>query len=297
MSEPATWTVRPLSAMHMQRSMARPGRPVRLGRRGVAGSAAAVASVLLVAGCAARPAPPAASGAEVEAARQSMASVPPPVARARSEEEDVAMLANVVWRLAAAAEPVCAAHLGRTCGFVVKLNHSATTTARAEAHGWNEVTVSAGMVRLAEAEDELAAVVGHEFGHHLAEHLDLRYIRGKVAGTAASALLGMVLPFGGFAGLLLSQGASQLGAIAARFTYAKEEEREADYLGAYLAARAGYDLERAGGIWAKLARPETRGWAGFLATHPAGAERLAAWRLAAEKFRAMRTLMPRRAGY
>ncbi|CAA9275386.1 MAG: hypothetical protein AVDCRST_MAG08-3413 [uncultured Acetobacteraceae bacterium] len=252
--------------------------------------------LLLLAGCAARTAPPAVSDAEVEDARRSIAAAPPPAAQPRPAEEDAAMLGSVAQRLAAAAEPVCAAQLNRACGFVVRLDPS-TTTARAAAHGQGQVTLTAGMLRLVETEDELAAVVGHEFGHHLAGHLGRQRTRGAVAGTVASAVLGAVVPFGGLAGLALGQGAAELGAGAARLAYSKAEEREADYLGAYLVARAGYDLGRAGNLWARLARPESAargGAAGLLATHPAEAERLAAWRRAAEEIRASPDLMPRR---
>ncbi len=275
--------------------MGTPGRAVRSGRLGFVGSAAALS---LLAGCGgARPAPPTVTAAEVEAARQSIAAAPLPAAQARPADEDMAMLASVARRLAAATEPVCVAQLGRACGFVVTLDLS--QSARAWAHGGEQVTVTAGMLRLAESEDELAAVVGHEFGHHLAGHLGRQRVRNTVAGTAASTVLGAVVPFGGLAALALGQGAAQLGAGAARIAFSKAEEREADYLGAYLVARAGYDLGRAGNLWARLSRPEAArsgGLAVLLATHPAEAERLAAWRRAVEEIRASTDLMPRRRG-
>jgi predicted Zn-dependent protease len=203
------------------------------------------------------------------------------------------MLRSAAQRVAYAADPVCAAHLGRPCGFTVRLDPS--DSVRAAAHGSGQVTLTAGMVRLVETEDELAAVLAHEFGHHLAGHIGRQWTRGTVAGTAASAALGALVPFGGLAGWAFGQGAAQLGAGAARLAYSKGEEREADYLGAYLVARAGYDLDRAGNLWARLARPEARGGlATLLATHPAEAERLAAWRRAAEEIRASPDLIPRR---
>lgn len=283
----------------MGKNIAAPGRPIRPGRRSVTRPASTAVSVVLVVGCAAKHVPPAVSDTEVEAARRSIAAAAPPALLARLPEEDKAMLTTVARRLADAAQPVCVAHLGRPCRFTVGLYPSpASARAMAVAYGWNQVTITIGMVRLAETEDELAAVVGHEFGHHLADHINLQYARGKVAGTAASTLLGMVVPFGGLAGLVLGQGASQLSADAVRLAYAKSEEREADYLGAYLVARAGYDLDRAGNLWARLSRPEAattrNGIAGLLATHPAEAERLAAWRRSAEEIRASPDLMPRR---
>jgi predicted Zn-dependent protease len=56
----------------------------------------------------------------------------------------------------------------------------------------------------------------------------------------------VVVPFGGIAGWALGQGAAQLGSSAAQLAFSKDEESEADYLGAYLVARSGYDLDRAG---------------------------------------------------
>lgn len=250
-----------------------------------------------IAACAPRPAPPAVTAAEVDAARRAIAAAPPPAAQPRSPEDSAAMLAAVAARLATAAEPVCAAQLNRACGFTLRFDPS-SDTARAFAHGQGQVTLTAGMVRLVETEDELAAVVAHEYGHHLAGHLTRQRTRGTVAGTVASTVIGAVVPFGGLAALALGQGAAQLGAGAARLAYSKAEEREADYLGAYLVARAGYDLDRAGNLWARLSRPEAattrNGIAGLLATHPAEAERLAAWRRSAEEIRASPDLMPRR---
>jgi predicted Zn-dependent protease len=269
-------------------------------RAGSGGGARLGAALLplatLAAACAARPAPPAVDAAEVEAARRSIAAAPPPAAQPRAAEENTAMLASAAARVAAAAEPVCAAHLGRACRFTVRLD-PASDTARASAHGGGQVTITAGMVRLVETEDELAAVVAHEFGHHLAGHIGRQRTRGAVAGTVAGTVIGAVVPFGGLAGWAIGQGAAQLGSNAARLAYSKAEEREADYLAAYLVARAGYDLERAGNLWARLSRPDAArrsGIAGLLATHPAEAERLAAWRRATEEIRASPDLMPRR---
>ena len=169
---------------------------------------------------------------------------------------------------------------------------------RAEASGLGRIRVTRGMVRLLPEDDALAAVLAHEVGHHLAGHIGRQYMRGAAAGAATSAALGAVIPFGGLAGWALGQGAAQLGAGAARLVFSKAEEREADYLAAYLVARAGYDLDRAGRLWLALGRGRDgapRDSAGPLDSHPAGAERLAAWRRTVEEIRASPDLMPRRA--
>jgi len=62
----------------------------------------------------------------------------------------------------------------------------------------------------------------------------------------------------------------QLGGVI----YSKQFEREADYLGTYIAARGGYDISDAAEIWRRMAVEfpnaisET-----FLATHPSTPER------------------------
>ena len=131
-------------------------------------------------------------------------------------------------------------------------------------------------------------MLGHELGHHLADHLGRRRARGVVAGTAAGTLLGALVPFGGLAGWALGEGAALAGSQGAQLAISKEEEREADYLGAYLVARAGYDLDRAGLVWVRLTRGGPQETAGLLDSHPAGPERLAAWRQATAEIRLSR---------
>jgi Zn-dependent protease with chaperone function len=195
----------------------------------------------------------------------------------------------------AAAQPLCAAYRHAPCQFQVALDPSMVP--RAEAYGQERITVSAGMMNILDNEDEIAAVLGHEFGHHLAGHSGHRVARGMAAGTAAAAVLGAVVPFGGLAAWMLGQGAAELGASAARLTFSKEEEREADYLDAYLVARAGYDLDRAGRLWVKLAQNSPQESAGPLDSHPAGPERLAAWQRTSIEIRASSDLVPRQRGF
>jgi predicted Zn-dependent protease len=267
-----------------------PNRAARSPRRVAAGPL--LAAAVLAAACTTHYLPPAVDQAEVEAARQAIAA-PAWAAAARDPTlaDTANRLATVTRRVSDAAQPLCTADLGRTCPLEVVLDPSAAP--RAEATGRGRILVTAGMVRLLDGDDELAAVVAHEAGHHLAGHIGRQLARGLAAGTVASALLGAVLPFGGLAGWALGQGAAELGAGAARLAFSKEEEREADYLAAYLVARAGYDPERAGRLWEILGRGRAGESAGLLDSHPAGPDRLAAWRRTAEEIRVSPDLVPR----
>ena len=255
---------------------------------------AAALATGVVGGCGARHAPPPIGADDLQAARRAIAEAPPLVSNGRPTAASAAMLDGVARRMADAAQPLCAAYRHAPCDFRVSLDPS--TDLRAEAFGQGRVTVSAGMMGVLDNEDEVAAVVGHELGHHLAGHLGRQRARGVAAGAAASAVLGAVVPFGGLAAWALGQGAAELGAGATRLAFSKGDEREADYLDAYLVARAGYDLDRAGQVWVKLARRDPGETAGPLDSHPAGPDRLAAWRRAAEEIRASPDLVPRRDG-
>ena len=246
-------------------------------------------AVGLLAACAPRFTAPAAEPAEIAAARQTVAEAGRPIATARSPEDAAAILATVAARVGAAAGPLCAAHLRAGCGLAVVLDPDLAVSAALDGA---QVRVSLGMMRLLATEDEVAAVVGHEYGHRIAEHVSRRRLRGAAAGTAAGTVLSAAVPFGGVAAFLLGQGAAELGAAGARQAFSQAEEREADYLAAYLVARAGYDLDRAGMVWVRLTRDpgETAGW---LSTHPGGPERLAAWRRAAAEVRDSPNLAPR----
>lgn len=256
--------------------------------------ACALLAMVSTARCGARFAPPQVNPAELEAARLTVVEGVPPAIGMQSAEQATVVLTTVSQRLTAAAQPLCTTYLGQPCGFRVSLDRSATP--RAAMIGQGEVTVTLGMMSLLGSEDEVAAVVGHEFGHHVAGHIGKRRARSFAAGTVAGTLLGAVVPFGGIAGWALGQGAAQIGSSATQLAFSKDEEREADYLSVYLVARAGYDLDRAGLVWVRLTRGGPNETAGWLDSHPAGPERLAAWRNTIDEVRASTDLVPRRPG-
>lgn len=95
-------------------------------------------------------------------------------------------------------------------------------------------------------DDELALVIAHEMAHNILDHND-RIAKERI-GTGILASLGI--------------GAGKL----------RDFEREADRLGLYLAARAGYDYRIAPAFWSRLS--STSGLANVWAsTHPTGAQR------------------------
>lgn len=127
------------------------------------------------------------------------------------------------------------------------------------------VCVTTGLMRFIKDDDELAFVVGHELSHHILGHL---------AKKTVNVLLGTVLDIlVSVAGGIPTQGVfQQLGALV----FSEEFEKEADYLGTYLAARAGYDVKKAPDFWRRMAVefPQAISKA-FLSSHPSTPERFA----------------------
>jgi Zn-dependent protease with chaperone function len=159
-----------------------------------------------VTGCGPRFTPPAADPTGLDVARQAIIATAPAVGMAGTPET---MLADVSQRLAQAAQPLCTAYGSQDCALQITFDPSAT--ARAAMSGQGRVTITLGMLRLLGSEDEVAAVLGHEFGHHLANHISRRRARGLAAGTVAGTLHGAVVPLGGLTGWALSEGAAVAG--------------------------------------------------------------------------------------
>ncbi len=152
-------------------------------------------------------------------------------------------------------------------GCAIPINYVMTDEANAFTSD-ARIVINSGIVALAETDAQLAVIIGHELAHSNLGHLNKRRwntVVGWVGGTLVDA---------GF----LSGGVSTGGAFRKAFekagarAYSVGFEREADYVGAYYAARAGYELTGAEEIWRKLGQshPESLRLA---RTHPTTPER------------------------
>lgn len=131
-----------------------------------------------------------------------------------------------------------------------------------------------GLIDLAQNDDEIAIVMGHEVAHVTSRHGGER-----MSQNLLGALGGLALALGTSGdrhneAYLLAYGASfTLGTLA----FSRHHELEADAIGLGFAARAGYDPRAGVTFWRKMAagsnRQEPPKW---LSTHPPSAERIAA---------------------
>ena len=60
----------------------------------------------------------------------------------------------------------------------------------AYAHGANNITINSGLIRRTVTDEELAFVLAHEAGHHIANHLNEDKLNSAVGGTIGGILMG-----------------------------------------------------------------------------------------------------------
>ena len=135
--------------------------------------------------------------------------------------------------------------------------------------------VYSGLLSVTGDEDSLAVVMGHEVAHAVAHHGAERMSQGLLAQ------IGMTAAAVGMQGMdpAQRQGVMQalgLGVtVGAILPFSRSHESEADELGLYLAASAGYDPRAAVGLWQRMAKQNTGGRPPeFLSTHPAEQTRI-----------------------
>jgi len=141
------------------------------------------------------------------------------------------------------------------------------------------VYVTRGLLAITCSEDELAGIVGHEIGHVAARHAVQRVSRaaplGILTGIGAAAT-GIVSP-------LLGAVVGGLGSAANDVLlapYGRDQEREADRVGAEMSAKAGWDPAALADALRTLEREDALSTQGntsrssFFATHPPLPERV-----------------------
>ncbi|WP_439560438.1 M48 family metalloprotease [Roseinatronobacter sp.] len=113
--------------------------------------------------------------------------------------------------------------------------------------------------------DEIALVFGHEAAHHIADHLP----RMQNQAMTGAILGGLVATLSGADETTTQRIVNASATVGAR-RYSKAFELEADRLGAFIAARGGYDPLAGAALFRRIPDPGNQ----FLGTHPPNAERL-----------------------
>ncbi|HEY3198560.1 MAG TPA: M48 family metalloprotease [Nitrospirales bacterium] len=128
-----------------------------------------------------------------------------------------------------------------------------------------KIVITTGMLDFTASDAELALVIGHEIAHNALGYVDDMLLRNILNS-------------------IFTAHAGQQPAVAttsAEASFSKEAESQADYVGLYIAARAGYDISGIGQLWGRFARYQTPVNAPAFAVthpHPSNPERLEAFR-------------------
>lgn len=137
-----------------------------------------------------------------------------------------------------------------------------------------KVVVYTGILKVTQNEDALAVVMGHEIAHALANHGNERMSQGLVAQLGISSLdLALSQKPAETRNLLMTAvgAGAQVGVL---LPFSRKHESEADEIGLYLMAMAGYNPSEAAPFWNRMSQlgggsrpPE------FMSTHPDPAKR------------------------
>ena len=144
------------------------------------------------------------------------------------------------------------------------------------------ITITVGMLRFVQDDTELALVISHELAHNLLKHL---------AAKSANEVSGLLAKIGFVAAAVASTakgGSATLGRgqSLSRASFSAEFEAEADYVGLYMMARAGMEIDRAPQFWRGMgAAYPASNKAAFGASHPSDAYRMLALEATVEQIK------------
>lgn len=131
-----------------------------------------------------------------------------------------------------------------------------------------KVFVFTGLLPVAEDENGLAAVLGHEIAHNVAHHSAEKMSR-QIITMIAGYLVSFVFDVSGQLG-------ASLATLSLSLPNSRVQETEADHIGLLIMSSACYDPRQAPELWKRMsANEEKQGGAApqFLSTHPASASR------------------------
>jgi len=140
-----------------------------------------------------------------------------------------------------------------------------------------KMVVYTGILPVAQSEAGLATVLGHEMAHATSRHGSQRLLQSKLSNTlmtGANASLGL-------GDMDMRQKMEVMAALGAGAKYgvllpfSRNHESEADEIGLYYMARAGYDPHEAVNFWQRMEQNNNRPQPPeFLSTHPSHGTRI-----------------------
>ena len=135
-----------------------------------------------------------------------------------------------------------------------------------------KIGVHTGLLKVATNQDQLAAVIGHEVGHVLAQHGNER-MSIQFASQTGQQLLGSVLQ-GSEEGAMVMAAIGMGTQYGVTLPFSRTHEAEADVIGLELMAKAGFDPRGSVTLWRNMAKVSKGAPPEILSTHPAPQTRI-----------------------
>jgi predicted Zn-dependent protease len=178
-------------------------------------------------------------------------------------------LATLAPRIVKAGQTLCG-NMGRdpqSCTYTIRLSTDDHKNLNAYANG-TEIFVTPPMMRFANTNDKLGTVLSHEYAHNIMGHVQAKQ-RNAMAGLALGTIADMIASSQGYntGGAL-----SNLGVDQGIRAFSPDFEREADYVGLYVMALAGFDIAEAPKLWRDMTAADPEG-AFLTGSHPSNPER------------------------
>lgn len=193
-----------------------------------------------------------------------------------TQKEDLARLKRVGERISRAAEEFIIEkqmHLSMHWEFLL-IEDDKVVNAWCMPGG--KVAVYTGILQYTQTDAGLAAVIGHEVAHALAQHGNERLSQEllvQLGGLTLSNAMASKPELTRNLWLKAYGIGAHLGII---LPYSRTQEYEADYIGLVLMAKAGYDPDEAISFWERMRSAGGQKPPEFLSTHPADEKRIAA---------------------
>jgi predicted Zn-dependent protease len=137
----------------------------------------------------------------------------------------------------------------------------------------NKIGVNTGLLKVAENQDQLATVIGHEVAHVLSHHSNERVSQKFAVQEGLALITAMASPHS-------ATGQSMMGllGVGAQYgilmPYSRIQESEADRLGLDLMAKAGFNPRESLNLWKNMTRAGGDQPPEFLSTHPSYGTRI-----------------------
>lgn len=156
----------------------------------------------------------------------------------------------------------------QACDFKVSLSPDDVKNAYADG---KNIVIYKGMMDFFKTDEEIALVVSHELAHNSMKHIDAKKKNAVIGG-----IFGLLLDVAAAAGGVNTNGDfTRMASNAGGGAFSVEFEQEADYVGLYFMATAGYKIDDAPNFWRRMATSNSQSIT-MKSSHPTAPERFIA---------------------